>query len=518
MLKAHGSNPPDDHLIAVDRFIQATRDSGYKGTASAISEVVDNSLQAGATEILISVVPEPGDQSGGLTIEVVDNGCGMTAAALRQALRFGGTSRFNDRSGLGRYGMGLPNSSLSQARLLQVISWQSPRQGWKCYLDLDEIAQGKTVTVPISERTAVPSIAVGHDYHSGTVVRWLRCDRLDYRKSNTIATKLRSSLGRIFRHFIWNGVTIKINGQAVDPIDPLCVDARSSVTGAALYAEPLEYDIDIPLPDGKGSATGRVTVRFAELPVHKWHGLSNEEKQALGISKGAGVSIVRSNREIDFGWFFMGDKRRENYDDWWRCELQFDPGLDEVFGITHTKQQIHPTHNLAQVLTPDLEATAKTLNRRVRQAHERLQGVARIAESQSRAAVREKNLPPLPKRSSTQVEAEFKAVTRKHPELLLKPSGSDSVKYSMVVMNRNNTQMFKTARQGGHILLTLNADHPFYKKLYAPLCDDSDPRLRTVRQQIELFLFAAARSEIVVGKSADKFLSYWSDIVATFLQ
>jgi hypothetical protein len=192
--------------------------------------------------------------------------------------------------------------------------------------------------------------------------------------------------------------------------------------------------------------------------------------------------------------------------------------LDEVFGITHTKQQIHPTHNLSQVLTPDLEATAKTLNRRVRQAHERLQGVARVAESQSRATLREKNLPPLPKRSSTEAEVEFRMITRKHPELLGKSNSTDSVRYSMVVMNRDSTEMFKTARQGGHILLTLNADHPFYKKLYAPLCDDSDPRLKTLRQQIELFLFAAARSEIVVGKSADKFLRYWSDIVATFMQ
>ncbi|MGI8447952.1 MAG: hypothetical protein ACR2MP_12395 [Streptosporangiaceae bacterium] len=40
------------------------------------------------------------------------------------------------------------------------------------------------------------------------------------------------------------------------------------------------------------------------------------------------VSVVRSGREIDQGWFFMGTKRRENHDDWWRCEVRFDPVLD----------------------------------------------------------------------------------------------------------------------------------------------------------------------------------------------
>jgi hypothetical protein len=38
----------DCSIIAVDKFIQATRDSGYKGTASAISELVDNAIQARA--------------------------------------------------------------------------------------------------------------------------------------------------------------------------------------------------------------------------------------------------------------------------------------------------------------------------------------------------------------------------------------------------------------------------------------------------------------------------------------
>ena len=33
-------------IVAVERFIHATRDSGYRGTAAAICELVDNALQA----------------------------------------------------------------------------------------------------------------------------------------------------------------------------------------------------------------------------------------------------------------------------------------------------------------------------------------------------------------------------------------------------------------------------------------------------------------------------------------
>ena len=48
----------DFSIVAVDRFILATRDSGYKGTSSAIAELVDNSLQAHATEISISLTAD----------------------------------------------------------------------------------------------------------------------------------------------------------------------------------------------------------------------------------------------------------------------------------------------------------------------------------------------------------------------------------------------------------------------------------------------------------------------------
>src|SRR5580658_8177736 len=111
----------ESSIVVLDRFIQATRDSGYKGTASAISELVDNSIQAGATRISISLGASPAD--GSICVRTLDNGCGMDPLTLRQSLRFGGSTRFGYRTGLGRYGMGLPNASLSQARRIAVYMW-----------------------------------------------------------------------------------------------------------------------------------------------------------------------------------------------------------------------------------------------------------------------------------------------------------------------------------------------------------------------------------------------------------
>jgi hypothetical protein len=517
------SGDGDDSLVAVDRFIQATRDSGYRGTPSAVAELVDNALQAGATRVLICVEHDPAGVDGSLRVEVTDNGCGMDEATVRQALRFGGTTRFNDRKGLGRYGMGLPNSSLSQSRRVDVCTWRSPAIALATSLDVDEISAGRITRVPKPTRVSRPSAAADHGFDSGTSVVWTRCDRLDHRRPSTIAKKLRPFLGRVFRYFLWDGISIEVNGEIVQPIDPLFLHERSLTHGGRMFGAPLDYDVELPLSDGRGVLTGSVTVRFAELPVEEWHRLSNDEKHRLGISKAAGVSVVRARREIEYGWFFMGEKRKENYDDWWRCEVRFDPSLDEAFGITHTKQQIRPTGDLLRVLVPDLEATAKALNRRVRQVHERLKVARRVADSEAVAASREHLLPPLPHpRPSPAARRALEALERRHPRLIVPDAGeesSDELRYDIIEDEVGGTRFFRSFRRSGQLVLTLNTDHPFYRRLYRPLSERDEPGVASLRQQFDLFLLAAARSEAAVGVSASRrFLDTWSNSVATFLR
>ena len=152
------------------------------------------------------------------------------------------------------------------------------------------------------------------------------------------------------------------------PIDPLYLHEGSPEPGGQIYGDPIEYKSKARTRTAPSRASAASSSPSPNSPSAPGTTLSNEEKRQLGIINGAGVSVVRAKREIDFGWFFMGGKRRENYDDWWRCEIRFDPILDEAFGITHTKQQIRPQDYLLEILTPDMENVAKALNGRVRQA------------------------------------------------------------------------------------------------------------------------------------------------------
>jgi hypothetical protein len=519
----------DFSIIAVNKFIEATRDSGYKGTPSAVAELVDNAVQAGAVHVDIWITRAANGDDDAIELMVQDNGTGMSPHVLRQALRFGGSTRFKDRHGLGRYGMGLPNSSLSQARRLTVYTWQQGSPVYSSYLDVDQISSGYMTSVPAPKKTKLPFD--GEYSQSGTVVVWSRCDRLANRRISTIVRKLMSALGRQFRYFLWNGVRITVNGNSVEPLDPLFLHPDAKYKGAAQFGEPLQYEVSCTSDNGVHTV-GCVRVQFAELPVHEWSNFANKEKRTLGVSSGAGISIVRAGREVDYGWFFLGSKRRENYDDWWRCEIQFDPVLDEAFGITNTKQQIRPSSLLLEALSPDIEATARTLNGRVRRAHVVAKATARFSEAEKIAMERENLFEPIsqsPSPRDTELLSDLKRefsflhnptkVSRmvKHDSL-----GAIGLVYKIVESSLRDRSFFTYAREPARLVLALNPNHPFYKQVYRPLTESTVPRDRQLRVQLELLLLSFSRAGAMeqdkhVLTALDLHRQAWSNILATFL-
>src|SRR5664279_892291 len=117
-------------LVPTHLAVQAMRDNGYRNTAFAVAELIDNAIQAGATDIELLCC-----ESEELVRErvrrrlkhvaVLDNGSGMDSKVLRMALQFGNGTHLKDRSGIGRFGMGLPSASISQCKLVDVWSWQN---------------------------------------------------------------------------------------------------------------------------------------------------------------------------------------------------------------------------------------------------------------------------------------------------------------------------------------------------------------------------------------------------------
>ena len=135
-------------IIPLSLAITAMRDSGYKNTAYALAELIDNSVQAGASMIEVLCIEKrervhKRERRRLWKIAVLDNGSGMDAKTLRMALQFGNGTRLDDRTGIGRFGMGLPNASISQAKRVDVWSWQNgPDNAVKTFIDLSDIEAG----------------------------------------------------------------------------------------------------------------------------------------------------------------------------------------------------------------------------------------------------------------------------------------------------------------------------------------------------------------------------------------
>jgi hypothetical protein len=493
-------------LVKLHCFVQATRDSGYKSAAYALAELIDNAIEAQAECVDIEIKASSSAAASPVDfITVTDDGTGMSRETLGLALQFGGSTRFDSRTGPGRFGMGLPNSSLSQAKRVDVFTWERRSEVWTTYLDVDQVLSGKRTRIPVPQkaRYAVKT-------RSGTIVRLSRCDRFQFRTVTEAASRLRLELGRLFRNAIFNGVVVRINGEQVHAIDPLYLRTNSAMAKAESFGPALEYKIRCE----PATATSKVIVTFTQLPLEKWNSLSNQEKNKLGIAKGAGVSILRAGREIDYGWYFMGTKRKENYDDWWRCEIRFEPDLDEAFGVTHTKQGIRPTEALEALLAPDLERIARELNSKVRRQYAEIKASAKQTSALTNVDKRDHLLEP--------------------PTSMLKVSGDQrpspargsalgGLKYTVATQRSSEENFYEVLTKGVHVTIVLNELHPFYERLYRRMPTASyGTRQKPVLENMKALLAAAARAELVYDEPHDraiilKFRRTWSNALVAFL-
>ena len=93
-------------------MIESLRGLGYT-TATAIADIIDNSISAGADRVDVRFVWDKNSSR----IEIQDNGSGMDSDQLFKAMRLGERSPLDDRAenDLGRFGMGLKTAFFPNA-------------------------------------------------------------------------------------------------------------------------------------------------------------------------------------------------------------------------------------------------------------------------------------------------------------------------------------------------------------------------------------------------------------------
>lgn len=220
-----GANVP---LFIGQTLVNALRDLGYNDTTSAVCEFVDNSIQWGAKEVRVYINESGKRGQKRLDVLVLDTGDGMAPNVLRAATAFGGSMCFDNRSGIGRYGVGMKGAALSMGPVLDIISWQEPGAFYEMTLDINDIGEDRSNVVNLQSpvfRDQLPDEVIEilaswmtfpkadaqeplvRDREelverlgkSGTIIYIPDCDRLTYRTARALAEHATKEMARIYR-------------------------------------------------------------------------------------------------------------------------------------------------------------------------------------------------------------------------------------------------------------------------------------------------------------------------------
>lgn len=386
-------------IVPVHLAVKAMRDNGYKNAAYAIAELMDNALQAEATvvELLVGeqeTFLESQRRSRISQIAVLDNGHGMTQEVLQMALQFGNGTHLkqSEQLGMGKFGMGLPASSISQCRRVEVWSWRNGvDSAFYSYLDLRDIESGELKTVPKPVGKELPDVwrKVGKSFgKSGTLVVWSQIDRCLWKTAKALMDNSELLIGRIYRKFLdERKASIRLVGFDIErPQSGSFID-RNALPNDPGYlmaptSTPAPYN-QTPMFKPWGGAelfetTETIRFRDQEHDVKVRFSIAREEARSTPnagnlahgrhAGKNIGVSLVRAGRELDLdqSLVIQYDPRER----WWGIELEFPPALDELFGVTNNKQQARNFSEVAQLdLASLLDGGKKTLS----QAREELE-------------------------------------------------------------------------------------------------------------------------------------------------
>lgn len=395
---------PEDYnfpLFNAAQALESQRRSGYRNTASAAREIVDNAMEAGATRIDVCFERpkqlKHRQRAESITgIAFIDNGSGMLPRMAQYALSWGSGTHFDDPAFIGKFGFGLPNASINQTRLVEVYTKVAGATAiTKAWLDVREVKKHGLQSIPTPIEAALPEFVQtyldkqGLAFDHGTVVVWVEPDRITRKTAALMREHLIDDFGVTYRYLLGKK-ELYVDGKKVEPVDPLFLtegaryflpEDKGGAKQSAIYNIPVKFALDedgemaltkvedpaeLDPQDPNIHAIGAISVKVSRFPygfAESTKGKAeNDSHRRFEIRKTRrGMSFVRAGREIETVDVFPKSMKdvSDGLGEWpllqsyayhWGVEVRFEPALDEVFGITNDKQTVRPMADLWRLL------------------------------------------------------------------------------------------------------------------------------------------------------------------------
>lgn len=384
--------------VHVGRALQSLRNSDFD-TLSSMGEVIDNSLQANAKNVRIRLqkVQLRKNKYDITEIAFADDGDGMSVDTLAKCLQLGFSDRYNDRKGIGRFGVGMTLGAITQCTRIEVYS--KPRGGgWNStYIDLDEMQDEEDAIIQPPKSAEIPREYADLMEDYGTLVIWKNLDRED---ANIEDMKI--WIGRTYRKFIGKEIVHEENdaseiienpdlrhiflddddtNEEISALDPLYVTKtkyNDTTTGVEAPVVLEEIVSKIDPPPAKSTEPNKITIRMSLVPKD-WRlkpgtGISAENRKRH-LPDNEGVSILRNNREVFYGhipYYKIDDTTSTHYkgfidmDRFWGCEISFNADMDHWFSIKNIKVGARPVSELREKIQTAINPTIKDFRETVR--------------------------------------------------------------------------------------------------------------------------------------------------------
>lgn len=347
------------------RLITSMRDLGYEFT-DAVAELVDNSIQAGSSVIQVNLHFDGTDSY----LTVMDNGHGMTHSQLVESMRFGSIREYLDDD-LGKFGLGLKTSSLSQCDILTVSTrCSSNTETIHSYCwSIEHITKvDKWEIIPVDEEDLLNPVLEHLNSTVGTVVTWERLNRLlsfrdpnGWRAENHVTRlihDLKLSLGTTFHRYLTGEqrtkrVVIFVNGEIVEAWDPFC---RSEMKTQELDS----FSIPVSVNDIKA----KIEFRPFVLPHQSAFSSHSAHVKAGGRgkwNKQQGFYIYRAGRLLQSGGW-CGLRTSDEHSKLTRVIVEIPAGLDHLFKVNIAKMKVNFPREIRQDVMTFLTPIIKFAN------------------------------------------------------------------------------------------------------------------------------------------------------------
>lgn len=329
---------------------------------TAIADIIDNSISAGATTIDVRF-----EDSDELRVGVIDNGSGMSLEELTVALTPHARNPMDPRDpdDLGRYFLGLKAASFSQCRRLTVLSRKRGRLSALC-LDLDIVtARDRWVAVDPGEPSSLP----WSEYLTGdgTIVIWEAIDNVDgvdlphgtqarARPINKAFATVEKHLGLVFHRFIdgergLSKIEIHLNGARIEAFDPF---NRRHDSTQLLPEELINFDGE------EIRVQAYILPHQSKVTPEIWDHYAGPH----GYLKGQGFYVYRNRRLIVPGsWLRL--RRRSPITQLARIQIDIGNTLDHRWRIGVKKDSAE----LPQVVKERLSALLNSIDLRARRVY-----------------------------------------------------------------------------------------------------------------------------------------------------